>query len=190
MATKQLVFRERDSSLRKRFAASLTLCVTWGCKYSPDGETFQRLSIRTVAFSTAGLSFPTVSPREVCRILKNGQGEQMPPSRRIVLYGNSIALAGIAVNCANQPGLEIVSIDVQDPEARQRLQELAADVIIFDLAAQPSDAITLFKSHSHLVLVGVDQASGQVLVLSGQHAAALSAKDLINLVNKQEQILS
>ncbi|MBI5034625.1 MAG: hypothetical protein HZB51_29235 [Chloroflexi bacterium] len=114
----------------------------------------------------------------------------MHPLRRVVLYGNSIALAGIAVNCANQPDLEIISIDVQDIGVRQRLQELAADVIIFDLAAQPSDLITLFKSRSHLVLVGVGQASGDVLVLSGQYSTAFSAKDLMNLVNKQEQILS
>ncbi len=114
----------------------------------------------------------------------------MPLSRRVVLYGNTIALAGIAVNCANQPGLEIVSIDAQDPAARQRLQELAAEAVIFDLASQPSDAITLFKSRSRLVLVGVDQACGQVLVLSGQHATALSAKDLMDLVSRQDPIPS
>lgn len=110
----------------------------------------------------------------------------MPPPYRIVIYGNSISLAGIAVNCFNRPGFEIVSIDADDADAARQLQAAAPDVVIFDLTARAEAAIALLKSLPHVVCIGVDPASDQVLLLSGQHATALSIKDLVELIRRQE----
>jgi hypothetical protein len=110
----------------------------------------------------------------------------MPPSRRIVLYGNSIALAGIALNCAKQTGLEIVTIDTGDPAAAQRLQELATDVVIFDLAESRADlTISLLRERAGLLLLGVDPSRNEMLVLSGHPERVLSTQDLLQVVNRK-----
>jgi hypothetical protein len=110
----------------------------------------------------------------------------MPPSRRVVLYGNSIALAGIAVNCSNHPGLEIVMIDGGDPAAARRLKELATDVVIFDLAeSRPDLTIALLRERPGLLLLGVDPSRNDMLVLSGHPERALSMEDLLQVVNRK-----
>lgn len=111
----------------------------------------------------------------------------MPPSRRIVIYGNSISLAGIAVNCSNRPGLEIVSIDADDPQAAQRLQGAAPDVVIFDVTAHPDSALALFRALPHIICIAMDPASDQVLLLSGQRAPVLSTADLMKLISYRKR---
>lgn len=110
----------------------------------------------------------------------------MLQARRAVLYGNTIFLAGLAVQYANRPGLEIMTIDADQPHAEQQLDASAPNVIVFDLtAAQPDRAIHLLKKNPGLVLVGVDATSDQVLVLSGHTSPVLTTDDLLRMIEGQ-----
>jgi hypothetical protein len=112
--------------------------------------------------------------------------ESMSPTRRAVLYGNTIFLAGLAVQYANRPGLEIVTIDADQQSAEQQLDTSLPDVIVFDLtAAQPDSAFHLIQKNPDLLLVGVDVTSDQVLVLSGYTSPVFSNEDLLKVIEER-----
>lgn len=104
--------------------------------------------------------------------------------RTVVLYGNSLVVSSVGASLQGDTGLAVLPIDASTPDAAARLEELDPDVIIFDLAtARPDLNISLWKAHSHVRLIGVDLARHELLLLSGQQAAARSANDLLELVN-------
>jgi hypothetical protein len=109
----------------------------------------------------------------------------MPQTRRTVLYGNTIFLAGLAVQCANRPGLEIMMIDADRQYAEQQLEASSPHVIVFDLtASHPERAFHLLQKNPDLVLVGVDVTSDQVLVLSGHSSPVLTSEDLLKVIEE------
>lgn len=105
--------------------------------------------------------------------------------RRTVLYGNSVFLAGLALNCSNRPGLETATIDTDDPDAEQQLRALSPDVIVFDLAAQPESAVRLLKECPDLRLIGVDATSNKLIVLSGYRSSVLTMDDLVHVIDRE-----
>jgi hypothetical protein len=104
--------------------------------------------------------------------------------KRVVVYGNSLNLAGIAASLKADASLEVVCIDPRDPSARQQLDGIQAAAIAFDLNSPPSDLdLTLLRARPDLLLVGVNPASDEVLVLSGQLTRVLSGRELAGLVS-------
>lgn len=110
----------------------------------------------------------------------------------IVLCGDSVFLAGIALNLKTHPTMEILTLAADGDDTVQRLAALRPDAIIYDLAHAPGDCI---KSPSDWVLpllsqcpgtrlIGLDTAADQALVISGQWSAAASLGDLAALIEQ------
>jgi len=106
----------------------------------------------------------------------------------VVLYGNSLFMAGVEASLRGQPGLDVVRIDTTLPNVAQRLDALHPDVIIFDLTTSNSPfsdlhfPSSILQEHPGLSLIGLDLNSNQVLVLSGQQHTVLAADDLAQVI--------
>lgn len=108
----------------------------------------------------------------------------MDKRTRVLVYGNTLNMAGIAASLKAEANLEIICVDPQNPTARQSLNELYPQAIIFD-RSDPHSALdlALLREQPGLLLVGVDPSSDDALVLSGQLTRVLSGKELARLVS-------
>ena len=107
----------------------------------------------------------------------------MEKRTRVLVYGNTLNMAGIAASLRAEPELVIESIDPKTPCAQQDLKSFDPEAVIFDC----SDSCTvldlaLLREQPGLLLIGVDPSSDDALVLSGQLSRVLSARDLAKLV--------
>jgi hypothetical protein len=106
---------------------------------------------------------------------------------RVVVYGSSLNMAGIAASLKADTSLEVICINPQTLNARQCLNELNPSVIAFDLSeTNPGLDIILLRDRPGLLLVGVDACSDKLLVLSSQSSQAHSVADLINVIRRKE----
>lgn len=104
----------------------------------------------------------------------------------LVLYGNSLFLAGIHAELKFRTPLKLAMIEADCPDAVDLIRAQGPTAILFDLAAaQPDFAISLLRERPNVLLIGVDPSSDELLLLSSQHATALSVADLLELVDKQ-----
>jgi hypothetical protein len=105
--------------------------------------------------------------------------------KRVVVYGNSLNMAGIAVSLKVDASLSVVCIDPHALTARQHLNEINPAAIAYDLADPPSELdLTLLRAWPDLLLIGVNPSSDEVLVLSGQFTRILSGRDLAGLISE------
>jgi hypothetical protein len=116
------------------------------------------------------------------------QGEPNP-TRTVVLYGNSLVISSFGASLQSCPGLFVLSMDAEMPDAVQRMLTLKPDIVMFDLAtAHPDFAISLWKTQPKLLLIGVDIAKGEILVLSGSRQQVLSLTDLVGVIQAGEAL--
>lgn len=100
---------------------------------------------------------------------------------RILLYGDTLVLAGIQASLGSDPSLEVIRPARLTSE--QELYDLRPDVVIFDVATvQPELRYVLMQELHGLLLVGVDPETHQALVLSGQPVRALTTDDLLHVI--------
>lgn len=100
----------------------------------------------------------------------------------VILYGNSVFLAGIRADLEARGQLDLVTIETGCPDAAALIRERRPAAILFDLAAaQPDFAIALLRDRPELILVGVDPSTDALLVLSGRQERPLSAGELVRL---------
>lgn len=91
----------------------------------------------------------------------------------VVLYGNSVFLAGIAAELKERTQFELLTIDGGRLDA----------AVIFDLAAaQPDFAISLLRDQPGLRLVGLDPALDQVLLISAHESRVGTMTDLLGVI--------
>lgn len=84
---------------------------------------------------------------------------------RILLYGNSIFLAGLAEQLAAHAGFDFVTC-----AALSAVENLADfDVVLLDLDhSHAGEVLTLFHTRPDLRIIGVNAAMSAVTVISGQ----------------------
>ena len=111
----------------------------------------------------------------------------MEERRTVVLYGNSLLMAGVEASLRGRPGLDVVRIDTALPDARERLNAFRPDVVILDLMAPHhwEFAIPFLREHPGLSLIGLDPNSKTVTVLSNQQHTALTTNDLAQVIQLQ-----
>ncbi len=98
------------------------------------------------------------------------------------MYGKSLILRTVSASLAASPHLELISLAPPFPGIRE-LVALEPDVIIFDRdAAQPEAAFALLQACPHLLLIGIDASTDQMLLWSGQRSRALSMQDLVQAI--------
>jgi hypothetical protein len=106
---------------------------------------------------------------------------------QVVVYGSSLHMASIAASLKGDADLEVIRIDSRSPTFQERLNELHPAVIAFDLS-DPSSSVdaSLLRERPGLLLVGVDPASDELLVLSSQRTRAYTTKDLLQLIQRHD----
>jgi hypothetical protein len=101
----------------------------------------------------------------------------------VVLYGNSVFLAGIKAELELDPEIELIAVDARSPDVVERIRDHKPRALLIDLAeGQPDFAVALLRAQPGLLLIGVDPSSDELLVLSNQPAQALNLSDLIELI--------
>jgi hypothetical protein len=113
-------------------------------------------------------------------------GASMVDIRKVVLYGNSLFMAGVEAGLKNRDGIEVIHIDASLPDAGQQLDALRPAAVVFDLASPPLRfGLPFVKEHPGLPLIGLDVTSNTVLVLSCRQFTALTVDDLAQVIQVQ-----
>ena len=107
---------------------------------------------------------------------------------RVILYGNTIVLAGIHLSLAANPSLEVQVVDTTQVSG-QDLLALQPDVIIFDThSILPEFHFNLIQQRPELQLIGIDPDTALVLVWSGRQVRAVASADLIEMIQETDPI--
>ena len=105
----------------------------------------------------------------------------------VIVFGNSLLMSGIRASLQACAGLQVLTVDAEVHDAVDRVGVLRPDVVLFDLgAAQRDFAMTLWKAQPDLLLIGVDLATNQALVLSGHRTRAYTTEDLVQLIQRHD----
>jgi len=111
----------------------------------------------------------------------------MSRQRRILVYGNSLVLGGIAASLLAENRFQVVRLpqpllNMSDVEA------LAADVVIFDTEAPGSaEVFAALAGQPELLLLGVSPDKNIVRLWSAQEHRELSIGDLTALIEADPQ---
>lgn len=103
----------------------------------------------------------------------------------LVLYGNSVFLAGIKTELERDRdlGLELLSVEAGCADVTHLIRERKPCAVLFDLGMdQPSFVIPMLREQPNLLLIGLDPSSDELLVLSNRPAQVLNLADLTELI--------
>ncbi len=111
-------------------------------------------------------------------------GARSCPVLTVVLYGNSLALAGVGASLAGHPEVQVLRLAATDRPSEELLR-LEPDVVVFDLATAQPDVVTLLRQHRRVLPVGVDLEAHQAVVFTGRSSRALTADDLLRVIESR-----
>jgi hypothetical protein len=107
----------------------------------------------------------------------------MRERQKVVLYGNSLVLAGMKTSLAAYPSFDVITLDISPSLTVHDLCALQASVVIFDLATVPLEfPLALLNAQPHLALIGLDAAGDRLLLFSGQQARKLTTGQLVQMI--------
>ena len=113
----------------------------------------------------------------------------MEKRRRLVLYGRSLFLAGVAASIKQHPELEVQLLDSTLPDALHRAKAMCPDTIVFDLQTiDPSFALSFLQEQPGVILLGLDLASDKLITLSSQQSTLYTMDDLVRLIERQARL--
>ncbi len=105
--------------------------------------------------------------------------------QKILLYGNSLVLAGMRASLEACPGWEVIALDGPASEAELLAPEVS--VVIFDMGAIQSEfLLTQMQAQPDLLLIGIDPESHEVL-LAGQQAGSIALEQIFQIVRSREK---
>ena len=105
--------------------------------------------------------------------------------QRLVLYGRSVILGTVGASLQHCPTVEVIPLSPPLPDPPD-LVALAPDVILFDVeATHPAATFPLLEACPRLLLIGVKPSSDEVLLWSRSQMRAVSAQDLIDVINQR-----
>ena len=108
---------------------------------------------------------------------------------RVVVYGSSLHMSGIATSLKADTGLEVICVNSRTPNSRQSMIALDPTVIAFDLSDKKLDLdLTLLRDRPGLLLIGIDPSKDELMVLSSRSPQALSVADLIDVIRQKSSL--
>ena len=112
----------------------------------------------------------------ICYALAMAESQQ-----RVMVYGDSLILAGVQVALQAHPGIEVISVNTSGDDLAEELLALRPVAVVFDLGGiHPSVPAMLLLSD--LVLIGIDPERSQALVWSRRCEVAVATTDLLDLI--------
>ena len=101
----------------------------------------------------------------------------------LVLYGDSVFLAGLKAALSRYSALEPITIESGQPGSSAHIQALNPRAIVFDRsAAQPDFVLRLLCELPNMLVIGVDASSDEILVLSLCKEHVSSIADLVKAI--------
>jgi hypothetical protein len=100
----------------------------------------------------------------------------------VVLYGHSLGLSTVGAGLEGLPGLQIVTVDAELPDAARQPHAHDADIVVFDAAGVEPDVLTLWKMDPDLLVIGIDMTTDNALVLSGAMVRVSTTNDLVHVI--------
>ena len=111
----------------------------------------------------------------------------MPTSKKVLLYGSSLFIAGLNASLSTIPGLKIRRFEAHETNYVERVRTEKPDVIIVELVnASYNLTLSLLQKFPGVTLIGLDLESDQLLVLSVQEQRALAAADLVKVIQASQ----
>jgi len=109
---------------------------------------------------------------------------------RVILYGDSLLLAGIRVQLQSCPEFELITVDAGIQGLPEFIRSFKPRVLLFDFAlTEPDFAVPLLRDFPDLLLIGVDPSRDELLILTGKSAAASSMGDLVKIISEKTDAL-
>ncbi|MBI5964576.1 MAG: hypothetical protein HY863_13945 [Chloroflexi bacterium] len=113
-------------------------------------------------------------------MLKEPNPAQAKPIKKILLYGNSILIAGLASKLGQVEGLEVTQMEEGDLG-----NPLDVNMIAVDLRdAKTSQALPVLCAVPGVLLVGMDAITNTLTVLTSQSHTAQSMQDVLEVLKK------
>lgn len=112
---------------------------------------------------------------------KNTMNSTKP--RTVLIYGNSLFVAGVAAELGAVPGLTIKRVDISGLTSPEQLQIGCATTLIIDLATIHSDLLLhCLLECPTMVLVGLDLKNSRVMVLNSQFFPVSTLQELTHVL--------
>ncbi len=111
----------------------------------------------------------------------------MVANSRLVVYGNSVFLAGIKAQLENTAALELITMQDAPTDVADGVLACQPQAVLFDMAmGYPDFAVALLHDLPGLLLIGVDPSSNELLILSGRPQQAMSVSDLVAVIDQKQ----
>ena len=110
----------------------------------------------------------------------------MEKRKRVVVYGNSLSMAGFVASLKADTTIDVICVNLDSHDAQQSLDENDLVAIVFDLSDPPHPDFTLLRDRPGLLLIGVDATRDEILILSSHPARALTMADLFSVIQFKE----
>jgi len=109
--------------------------------------------------------------------------KQVKGTRKVGIYGSRLVISAIGASLREKPEFEVQEIEGLLPDMINKADAAHPDVILFDLTAtQPHFAIPLIRTHPTIMVIGVDLANNEMIVLSGKQSRLLTMEDLVQAI--------
>jgi hypothetical protein len=98
------------------------------------------------------------------------------------MIGNSIFLAGLVDLVQKQPGIQMITLNGDEP-VRTALESYQPHIIIYSrLSLEEKDVTRYITSHSETTAIGLDASYDRAVILSGTQYPISSINDFTNLI--------
>ena len=103
--------------------------------------------------------------------------------RRVLLYGNSLAVSAVGASLQGCEGFELVRVEAGFADADTLVGAFNPAAVIFDrVMTQPELILALLDLLPQALLIGVNPSSDHVLVLSSRREWAVAPADLLHVI--------
>jgi hypothetical protein len=103
----------------------------------------------------------------------------------VLLYGQSILMAGIEAQLHGCPELAVVAAWANRACLPELIDAHRANVLLYDMSVTAPDLVLpLLRSHPDLIAIGMDPSSDHHLLLTGRSVAAGDISDLLDIVRQ------
>ena len=109
----------------------------------------------------------------------------MPQTKKVILYGSSLFIAGLDSSLSAAPGLEIRRLEVEAGSLLEQVRTGTPDVIVVDLGVAPGNlTFNLLQKFPDVTLLGLNPENDQLLILTIQQRKAQEAHDLLRVIEE------
>ena len=111
----------------------------------------------------------------------------MAEQQKVILYGDTLILAGVQASLSLSPQLELIVLEELPADWVAILHELHPSAVIFDLGSMQPDFPLRILLQSNLLLIGIDPETHRALVWSRRQEVAAEARDLLEIIQDKKE---